>query len=159
MTDLADTRASAPLTGRKVLAIAVAAFGTIIAANLTLAYSAIESFPGVEVKNGYIASQSFEADRAAQERLGWRSTAAYAGGELLVDVRDRTGAAAPLRDVAFRIGRPTTRSEALEMTRAPDGRGWRAMINLAPGPWRLDLVGAGPGDVRFRQHLTVEGAR
>ena len=58
-----------PLTGRKVLAIAIISFGAIIAANLTLAYSAVQSFPGIEVKNGHIASQTFERDRAAQERL------------------------------------------------------------------------------------------
>ena len=36
-----------PLTGRKVLAIAAISFGAIIAANLTLAYSAVQSFPGI----------------------------------------------------------------------------------------------------------------
>ena len=36
-----------PLTGRTVLAITVGAFAVILAANLTLAFSAVGTFPGV----------------------------------------------------------------------------------------------------------------
>ena len=106
--------------------IAVGAFGAIITANLTLAYSAVQSFPGVEVKNGYIASQHFEKDRAAQERLGWRTEATYRDGVLAVAVLDREGRPAPIDDVAFRLGRPTTEADDLDPQLAPDGRGWHA---------------------------------
>ena len=41
------------------------AFGVIIAVNLTLAYQAVATFPGLEVKNSYVASQSFDVDREA----------------------------------------------------------------------------------------------
>lgn len=147
------------LTGRKVLAIAVAAFGIIIAANLTLAYSAIQSFPGIEVKNGYIASQSFERERAAQELLGWNTEATYEKGVLSVAVLDRDGAVAPLQNTVIHLGRPTTAASVLEMAPASDMAGWTATISLAPGPWRVDIVGVSPEGDRFRQHLVVEGGR
>ena len=51
------------------------AFGVIIAVNLTLAFNAVRTFPGLEVKNSYVASQSFDADRAAQNALGWDGAA------------------------------------------------------------------------------------
>lgn len=159
MTQTNDFEGARPLTGRKVLFIAVAAFGAIITANLTLAYSAVQSFPGIEVKNGYIASQSFERERAAQERLGWNTGATYLKGDLNVVVLDRDGVAAPLQDVVFHIGRPTTAAEVLEMTPMAGGSGWAAKIALAPGPWRLDIAGVTPTGERFRQHLTVEGER
>ena len=148
-----------PLTGRKVFAIAAGAFATIIAANLTLAYSAIESFPGVEVKNGYIASQSFESERRAQERLGWRTEAVYAAGVLRLAVHTRDGAPAPISDVSFRFGRPTTKAADLKLNRDPNGAGWRAKLDLAPGLWRLDIVGAAPSGERFRRHLTFEAPK
>lgn len=44
------------LTGRHVLLMFVAGFGIIIAVNLTLAFSAVRTFPGLEVKNSYVAS-------------------------------------------------------------------------------------------------------
>lgn len=159
MTHSHDAGSARPLTGRKVLAIAVAAFGTIIAANLTLAYSAVQSFPGIEVKNGYIASQSFELERAAQELLGWNTEATYEKGVLRVAVLDRDGEAAPLQDAVFHLGRPTTAASVLEMTLARDGAEWSAPATLAPGPWRLDVVGVTPDGDRFRQHLVVEGGR
>ena len=61
----------APFTGRKVLIFTVAAFGIVLAANLTLAISAVRTFPGLEVKNSYVASQNFDTDRTAQLALGW----------------------------------------------------------------------------------------
>ena len=148
-----------PLTGRKVLAIAALSFGAIIAANLTLAYSAVQSFPGIEVKNGYIASQTFERDRAAQERLNWTTVASYFGGQLTISVLDATGAPAPIRDVAIHIGRPTTAAEQLDITSASNAKGWSLNVDLATGPWRLDLSGVSASGDRFRQHLMVKGAR
>ena len=58
-----------PLTGRKVFLMFVAFFGLIIAVNVTMAVQAVKTFPGLEVANSYVASQTFDADRAAQERL------------------------------------------------------------------------------------------
>ena len=54
------------LTGKKVLMILIGAFGTIIAVNVFMAYKAIGTFPGLEVKNSYVASQSFDAERGAR---------------------------------------------------------------------------------------------
>ena len=150
------TRDAKPLTGRKVLMIAIGAFSAIIAANLALAYAAIGSFPGVEVKNGYIASQSFERERAAQQRLGWRTEARYERGVLTVMVFDQNGAAAPIDDVAFRLGRPTTEAQDLTPAFVSSKDGWSAEIDLAPGLWRLDVVGDAGDETRFRQHLTFE---
>ncbi len=56
-----------PLTGWHVLAMFVAFFGVIIAVNITMAWKAISTFPGLEVENGYVASQSFDAEMAAQK--------------------------------------------------------------------------------------------
>ena len=149
-------RTPKPLTGRKVLIIAVCAFGTIIGANVALTVAALGTFPGIEVANGYVASQIFEKERAAQDRLGWRSHATYEAGVLRVTVKDRKGATAPIDEIAFRLGRPTTEAEDVTPHLVADGTGWRAEIDLAPGVWRLDVVGAGRNGEPFRQYLTFE---
>ena len=59
------SHAEKQLTGRKVLLIMCSAFAVIIGVNLTLAFQAVATFPGLEVKNSYVASQSFDDDRAA----------------------------------------------------------------------------------------------
>ena len=58
------------LTGWHVLAIFVGAFGVIIGVNVALAWNAVATFPGLEVDNSYIASQTFDDRREAQEALG-----------------------------------------------------------------------------------------
>ena len=68
------------LTGKHVLMIFAGAFGVIISVNLVLAYSAIKTFPGLEVKNSYVASQTFNERKAAQEALGWNVSAHHHDG-------------------------------------------------------------------------------
>ena len=80
------------ITGWHVLAITVSAFTVIIAVNLTMAWQAVATFPGLEVKNSYVASQSFDADRAAQEALGWEVSADVAGDRLELSILSSDGA-------------------------------------------------------------------
>ncbi len=61
-------------TGRHMLAIMIAFFGTIIAVNFTMAMFATRTFGGTVVDNSYVASQKFNDWLAAareQEALGW----------------------------------------------------------------------------------------
>ena len=57
------------------------AFGVIIGVNVVMATKAIGTFPGLEVKNSYVASQSFDKRRDAQEALGWDVGVAHEGDE------------------------------------------------------------------------------
>ena len=59
------------ITGRHVLLGMVGAFGVIITVNVVMAWQAVSTFPGLEVKNSYVASQTFDAERKAQLALGW----------------------------------------------------------------------------------------
>jgi len=59
-----------PFTGRKMLFTVVSFFAVIMSVNFYMAYSAISTFPGLEEKNSYAASQSFNKDRDAQLGLG-----------------------------------------------------------------------------------------
>ncbi|MGO4840209.1 FixH family protein, partial [Rhizobiaceae sp. 2RAB30] len=69
-------RGNGTFTGRHMLAIMVAFFGTIIAVNVTMATLAGRSWTGFVVKNSYVASQEFnrKAEQGrAQAALGWES--------------------------------------------------------------------------------------
>ena len=50
-------KAAKELTGKHVLFMVLAFFGVIIAVNFTMAYQAVSTFPGLEVRNGYVASR------------------------------------------------------------------------------------------------------
>ncbi|GIT90819.1 RdxH [Jannaschia pagri] len=146
------------LTGRKVLGMFVLGFGTIITVNLTLAYNAVHTFPGLETKNSYVASQAFDRDRAAQEALGWTATVSLQGTDLQLDLRDRSGA--PITDVELGgiLGRATNVADDQHPVWWFDGDTWHAHADLEPGNWDLRLV-ATRGTDRFRKRLKVRVVR
>lgn len=147
---------SAPLTGRKVLAITLAFFGTIIAVNVFMAVKAVGTFPGLEVKNSYVASQSFDRDRAAQEALGWTLETSYRDGRLLLDFRDAEGRPAPVASLSALVGRTTSRAEDFtpEFTRLGDI--YEAPAVLGQGKWMMQLEAFAEDGTRFHQRIDIQ---
>lgn len=144
---------TAPLTGRKVLMIAVSAFGVIIGVNLFMAYKAIGTFPGLEVANSYVASQTFDADRRAQEALGWVVEPSYEGGVLRLVIRDSAGLPAAVRDLSLLVGRPTSVREDKLLTPALAGGAYAAAVDLGQGNWLIHLEAHAEDGTLFRQRL------
>ena len=61
-------------TGTHALMIFGGAFSVIITVNLALAYNAVSTFPGVEVKNSYVASHSSTSN--ATHNCAWAGRSA-----------------------------------------------------------------------------------
>lgn len=147
----------AELTGRKVAAVTVTAFTVIIGVNFLMAFKAISTFPGLEVKNGYIASQSFDRDRAAQQALGWNLAADYDHTEAALELvfTDSAGAPAPVGDLTVLVGRPTEARSDTWPVFALDQNTYRAPLDLNPGKWMLKVVAYAPDGTRFQQRLDL----
>ncbi len=145
-----------PLTGWHVMAMFVAGFGIIISVNLILAFNAVRTFPGLEVPNSYVASQSFDARRSAQEALGWAATATYRDGRLFVSINDRDGQATIPGDLSVTVGRPT--ESARDVTPHLD-EALSAALDLAPGLWRVDVTAHAADGTLFEQQLTLSVAK
>lgn len=140
------------LRGRHVGAIFVAGFGIIIAVNILLAVKAVGTFPGLEVANSYVASQSFDARRKAQQALGWTAQAQYQGGVLQLRVLDRDGTPAPIRNLTAHVGRPTEARDDIAL--ALDAKG-RAVVDLARGLWRLDITGRADDGTAYQRAISL----
>lgn len=141
------------LTGKHVLAITLAGFGTIIAVNLFMAVKAVGTFPGLEVANSYVASQSFDRDRAAQEALGWTVSADYDGKQMALAIRDAQGHPARIRSLQVTVGRPTYNAEDQQPEFLPEGGRYVAPLVLAPGVWNLHVTATAWDGTQFRQRL------
>lgn len=139
------------LTGRHVLAIAVCAFGIIIAVNLTMAFKAVQTFPGLEVANSYVASQSFDDRKRAQDALGWDVTAEYADGRLVVAFSRADGATPAVADLTALVGRTTTREHDVNPDFRQAGATFTAPVDLAPGTWRVRLAARASDGTAFEQ--------
>lgn len=145
-----------PLTGRTVLIIVVSAFSVIVAANLTLAFSAVWTFPGLETKNSYVASQHFDADRTAQEALGWTVSAQIADGQVALSILDAKGRPADARIVEATLGRATHVGEDRTLVFSDKAGLFLADAeDLAPGNWNIRLRAEAPDGTAFRQRVVL----
>lgn len=127
------------LTGRKVLAITVGAFAVIIGVNLVMAWYAVQTFPGLEVRNTYVASQGFNDRLRAQGALGWRTDADLTGGVLSVRITDRTGAPAPVETIEAILGRPTTERQDIRPALVYRDGAYVAEVEADYGNWDLRI--------------------
>lgn len=130
------------------------AFGVIIAVNLTLAVNAVRTFPGLEVKNSYVASQNFDAARDAQLALDWDVTAEVTGTQLRVEVM-RDGRPVRPEIVEATFGRATS----VAADQVPDftyrGGGFVAPVTAGAGNWNLRLKMRAEDGTLFRQRIVV----
>lgn len=131
------------LTGRTVLAIAAGAFAVVLAANLTLLVSATGTFPGLVVKNSYVAGVGWDARAAAQRALGWRSTLAYDGIAIRARVTDAAGRPVDGLSLEAAVGRPATAAEDRTVTLTLEDGEYAAPMALGPGLWQVVLRSRG----------------
>ncbi|MEM0949286.1 MAG: FixH family protein [Pseudomonadota bacterium] len=143
------------LTGRHVLIITVAAFGTIMAVNFVLAWQAVATFPGLEVKNSYVASQSFDRDRAAQEGLGWDVSARIEDGKLTLTILDAGGVPVRPDALSATLGRATHVADDRTPAFAFDGLAYVAPVDLAYGYWNLRVQARAADGTEFRQRIEL----
>lgn len=144
-----------PLTGRKVLIIAVSFFAVIIAVNVTMAVQAIGTFPGLETKNSYVVSQTFDEDRAAQEALGWDVTLDYARGSLRLEITDPEGRPVQPEMLETTLGRATHVQDDITPVFVFDGRAYVAPADLEPGNWDLRMKARADDGTEFRRRVKL----
>jgi nitrogen fixation protein FixH len=148
-----------PLTGRMVLVILLAFFGTVIGVNVTMMKLAIATLPGTEVDSSYSASIGYEKEiLAAQDQAArdWRVDAHIARDRngvatLEVEARDKDGR--PVSGLSFqgRLERPTDKRADLVVALSEVGNGvYRGSVAaLAPGQWDLVIQGDMEGGRRM----------
>lgn len=145
-----------PLTGWHVLAIFVGCFSVIIAVNLTLAFQAVSTFPGLVTKNSYIASQNFDADRTAQDALGWRLETTLTNDTLTLAITDAAGTPVEPKVIKATLGRATHVSEDITPDLQWNGHALTAATAVQSGYWTLWLeLEAGDG-TPFRRRIPLD---
>jgi nitrogen fixation protein FixH len=143
------------LTGWHVLAIFVGGFGIIFAVNFFMAYSAVSTFPGMEVSSSYADSQTFDERRDAQEALGWNASVQIPGdGTLILHLVDDEGRPVAPAELTALLTRPTNQQDdqLLELERVNGA--FVAPVALADGLWRLRLTGTARDGTDYRHNIT-----
>ncbi len=147
------------LTGRHVAMIFVAAFGVIVTVNLLLAFNAVSTFPGVEVKNSYVASQTFDDRKLAQETLGWEVSARAAGGLVVLSITDRAGQPVEVESLQAVLGRATHVKDDLSPEFQFDGQAYVAKAELGAGNWNIRMKATAADGTPFEQRVILRVER
>lgn len=144
------------LTGWHVFAMFVGAFAVIIGVNLTLAYNAVATFPGLVTKNSYVSSQQFDADRAAQDGLGWDVGASVTDGLLHLTIVDGSGTPVQPHIVNATLGRATHVNDDITPAFEWDGTNLTAPVSVMPGYWTLWLELTAADGTAFRRRIPMQ---
>lgn len=141
----------AELTGKHVLGITVGAFSVIIAVNLVMAYMASSTFPGLEVKNSYVASQNFDVRRDAQKALGWTLAHSYERGEMKLVFAGPDGSPVDVEGLDVLIGRTTSSRDDVRPAFTLERGIYKATVDLPAGGWMIKVQAHSKDGVLFEQ--------
>ena len=141
------------ITGRKVFVFTASAFAIIIGVNFYMAFQAVGTFPGLETKNSYVASQKFDTDRAQQLALGWQVSARSDGQRLELSILDADGVPVEPAAISATLGRATHVGQDQVPEFTFDGKAHVAEAVLDPGNWNLRLVATAADGTPFRQRV------
>lgn len=129
-------------TGWHMLCVIVAFFTVIFIANFTMVFFASKSWTGLVVKNGYVASQNFNKDIAAQEKFvkdGWQSNMQVEKGVFSFRLT-RKGQAIDGCMIIGDLQRPVNEDQDYKLVFNPQTSGtYQASRSLKPGRWNLLL--------------------
>jgi len=131
-------------TGRHMAIIMVAFFGVVVSVNGYMAWVAVSSWTGLMARNGYVASQDFNATlevRRKQDRLGYQSILRYGDEAMMFTFRDRSGQPLKGFEVTLKVGRPTNEREDRQFVMTEGDPGiYQQKLHLGPGQWNADVI-------------------
>ena len=143
------------IKGHHVLFGFVGAFGIIIGANLTLAFNAVSTFPGLEVKNSYEASQVFDRNKEAQLALGWTVAAEVEAGELRVTITDAEGRPVNPPELTGIFGKATHVKADVTPEFVYQGGVHVARVPATPGNWNFRMKAVAEDGTLFQQRIPL----
>jgi len=143
------------ITGKHVLIGFVSAFSVIIAVNIALAVSAVRTFPGLEEKSPYTASQTFNDRKAAQEALGWTVTARHSGGLLSLSIITQDGTPVRVAKLDATLVRATHVADDVTPEFRFDGNAYVAPMELGDGNWNIRMAAIAGDGTQFRQRVVL----
>ncbi|SEP10694.1 Nitrogen fixation protein FixH [Salinihabitans flavidus] len=146
-------------TGRHAAMVFIGAFTVIIGVNLALAWNAVATFPGLEVKNSYVASQEFDVRRDAQEALGWDVRARAEGGFVSLAITGADGQPVEVERLHAVVGRATHVKDDVEPEFRFDGRAYVAPLELGAGNWNIRMTALASDGTEFAQRVVLRVVR
>ena len=112
-------------------------------------------FRGVEARSTYVASQTFEVNRTAQDALGWDVVATLDDGLLTLAIRDADGVPVQPKVLKAIFGRATHTGEDYTPDFVWNGTALAAMVPSRDGYWNLRLELESADGTIFRRRIQL----
>ncbi len=147
-----------PFTGRHMLAVVALFFGVIISVNVVMAVSATRTFPGLIVKNSYVASQNYNtllASARAQAARGLKLEMVPADGLLNVTILDADGVLVRDLDLSIIAGRPSSTRYDRRLSTHETAKGYATDEPLTEGLWEVEVDAVRSGVEVYRERRRV----
>ena len=128
-----------PFTGRHMLVLMLAFFGTVVAVNVAMAMAATSTFGGKVVENSYVAGQQFNGwleEARKQEALGWTRTVGIDGRRHVVVTLRGEGSPLGGAEIVALARHPVGREPDARLAFSESGNGvYRSTRPLREGRW------------------------
>lgn len=130
-------------TGKHMLALVTGFFVIIFVMNLVLAYFALASWPGLLVRNGFDASQTYNQEIEQvriQNQLGWQSSVELKQNRVVFRITDNTDNPLSGLKIVAAAARPTNEAEdrVLELKEMSGGI-YQGKTALLSGNWVISV--------------------
>lgn len=147
--------ANREFTGKHAAMVFIGAFTIIIGVNIALAVNAVRTFPGLEVKNSYVASQQFDEKRAAQSSLGWTVAAIADDSQVYLSIVDEDGLPVEVKSLDATLGRATHVKDDIVPEFEFDGKFYVAPVALSDGNWNIRMTARAQDGTAFQQRVVL----
>ncbi len=144
------------MTGRKVVGIFISIFAVVFSVNIFMAYSAVSTFPGLEVANSYVAGRGFDERMAAQRALGWEVAVEVAPEAVHIHFTDAAGNPVEVAQMQATLGRATHTRDDIEPEFTYYRGTFTAPVSLDTGNWNLRLHARAPDGTAFQQRISFD---
>ncbi len=154
---MSDGKSEFRLTGWHVLAMLVAFFGVVFAANFYMAYLSQKSWTGLLPGNGYEASIKYDKEAARVRAMlakGWKThLLVRPNGMVAIKVEDNKGRPVTALKATAQLGRPASDREDRTVTLKETKVGVYAIDEpLKSGAWRMLVSFTRDGKEVWRAH-------
>lgn len=152
------------LTGRHVLFILLAVFGTIFAVNGVFAYFAVSRFPGLETEDAYRRGVAFNEQIArsdSMKALDWTMQVRRDGNsQFVLRFQDTDARPVAVTSVSATLFHPTDSKgdRPLTIDQMTQGTVTASLDEAARGQWQLRVTAEGPMGraITFRRSLWLD---
>ena len=166
MTSSHEQQKTRQFTGWHFLIVIIGFFAVVITANMTMAYFAVDTFPGLETEDAYRKGRDYNDVLEAakrQEALGWQEdialskTGVGAGSahHITLVLKGAEGEAGLKATILIKHPATDAKDQLITLVETTPAT-FEGVVNaLDDGRWKLSLVIEQNGDIVFRKNSEV----